>query len=308
MQDRQQEFAILAEEIKKLKEQRNAVILAHLYQRPEVQDVADFIGDSLALSQQAAQTDAEVIVFCGVHFMAESAAILSPDKTVLLPEEKAGCPMADMITAEELRAKKKEHPNAVVVCYVNSSAEVKAESDVCCTSANAVKVVQSLPEDAEILFVPDQNLGHWVGLQTGRRIIYWEGYCNTHHRLQGDDIRRAKAEHPEALVLVHPECQPEVVAMADGVFSTSGMIKYAKESPAREFILGTEMGILHQLGKECPGKEFYMASNKLICPNMKSTTLEKVKWALEELEPRITVPEEIRVKAIDSLDKMLAVK
>ncbi|MHB8172634.1 MAG: quinolinate synthase NadA [Thermincolia bacterium] len=308
MQDRQQEFILLAEEIKKLKEQHNAVILAHLYQRPEVQDVADFVGDSLALSQQAAQTDAEVIVFCGVHFMAESAAILSPDKIVLLPEEKAGCPMADMITAEELRAKKKEHPKAIVVCYVNSSAEVKAESDICCTSANAVKVVQSLPEDAEILFVPDQNLGHWVGMQTGRKIIYWEGYCNTHHRLKGDDIRKAKAEHPDALILVHPECQPEVVAMADGVFSTSGMIKYAKESPAKEFILGTEMGILHQLSKECPGKQFYMASSKLICPNMKSTTLEKVKWSLEELEPRITVSEDIRVKAIDSLDKMLAVK
>jgi len=308
MQSKQPEDIQLVEEIKKLREQHNAVILAHLYQRPEIQEIADFTGDSLALAQQAAQTNAEVIVFCGVHFMAESAAILSPDKIVLLPEEKAGCPMADMITAEQLRAKKREHPNAIVVCYVNSSAEVKAESDICCTSANAVKVVQSLPEDAEILFVPDRNLGHWVGLQSDRSIIYWEGYCNTHHRLKADDIRRTKAEHPEALILVHPECQPEVVALADGVFSTSGMIKYAKESPAQEFILGTEMGILHQLRKECPGKQFYMASDKLICPNMKATTLEKVKWALEELEPRITVPEEIRLKAIDSLEKMLAVK
>lgn len=298
----------LMEEIRQLKKQRNAVILAHLYQRPEVQEVADFVGDSLALSQKAAETDADVIVFCGVHFMAESAAILSPDKIVLLPEEKAGCPMADMVTAEALRQRKQELPNATVVCYVNSSAEVKAESDICCTSANAAKVVQSLPEDAQILFIPDRNLGHWVQQQTGREIVLWEGYCNTHERLTAEDIHKARAEHPEAVLLVHPECRPDVVELADGVFSTAGMIKYAKESSAKEFILGTESGILHEIQKACPDKTFYMASNKLICPNMKSTTLPKVKWALEDLEPRITVPEDIRNRAIFALEKMLAIK
>lgn len=298
----------LMEEIRQLKRQRNAVILAHLYQRPEVQEVADFVGDSLALSQKAAETDADVIVFCGVHFMAESAAILSPDKVVLLPEAKAGCPMADMVTAEALRQRKQELPNATVVCYVNSSAEVKAESDICCTSANAVKVVQSLPEDAQILFIPDRNLGHWVQKQSGRDIVLWEGYCNTHERLTADDIHKARLDHPEAVLLVHPECRPDVVEQADGVFSTAGMIKYAKESSAKEFILGTECGILHEIQKNCPNKVFHMATERLVCPNMKSTTLPKVKWALEDLQPRITVSEDIRKKSISALEKMLAIK
>lgn len=301
-------FTELSREILDLKKKSNAVILAHLYQRPEVQDVADFTGDSLGLSQQAAETDADVIVFCGVHFMAETAFILSPDKTVLLPEVNAGCPMADMVTAEALRKKKKEYPDAVVVCYVNSSAEVKAESDICCTSANAVKVVQSVPADKRILFVPDRNLGHYVGLQAGREIIYWEGYCNTHDKLTVEDIQKTKETHPEAEILVHPECRPEVVALADQVFSTSGMIKYATESKAREFIIGTESGILHQLHQKCPDKQFYLASKKLVCPNMKSTTLEKVKWALEEMQPRIMVPDSIREKAVVAVDKMMAVK
>jgi quinolinate synthase len=301
-------FAKLSREILDLKKRGNAVILAHLYQRPEVQDVADFTGDSLGLSQKAAETDADVIVFCGVHFMAETAFILSPDKTVLLPEVNAGCPMADMVTAETLRKKKKEYPDAVVVCYVNSSAEVKAESDICCTSANAVKVVQSVPADKRILFVPDRNLGHYVGLQAGREIIYWEGYCNTHDKLTVEDIQKTKGAHPEAEILVHPECRPEVVALADRVFSTSGMIKYAAESKAREFIIGTESGILHQLHQKCPDKQFYLASKKLVCPNMKSTTLEKVKWALEEMQPRIMVPDSIREKAVVAVDKMMAVK
>ncbi|WP_231684712.1 quinolinate synthase NadA [Phosphitispora fastidiosa] len=302
------EFSGLQNDILELKKKRNAVILAHLYQRPEVQDIADFTGDSLGLSEEAAKTDAEVIVFCGVHFMAETAAILSPQKTVLLPEVNAGCPMADMITADQLRAKKKECPDAVVVCYVNSSADVKAESDICCTSANAVKVVRSAPANKRILFVPDKNLGHYVGQQAGREVIYWEGFCNTHDRLSAEQLRKAKQTYPEALVMVHPECRPEVIALADRVFSTSGMIKFAKESDHKEFILGTEAGILHKIRKTAPGKKFHMASDELICPNMKATTLEKVKLSLEELQPRIMVPDEIRDKALGAVKRMIAVK
>ena len=302
------EISELQKEILELKAKHNAVILAHLYQRPEVQDIADFTGDSLGLSQEAAKTNADIIVFCGVHFMAETAAILSPQKTVLLPEINAGCPMADMITAEQLRAKKQECPDAVVICYVNSSAEVKAESDICCTSANALKVVRSVPVDRRVLFVPDKNLGHYVGQQSGREIIYWEGFCNTHDRLTADDVYKAKDEHPGALVIVHPECRPEVIALADQVFSTSGMIKYAKESTHNEFIIGTESGILHQISKTVPGKRFYMASEELICPNMKATSLEKLKLALEEMQPRIIVPDHIRQKALGAVERMIAVK
>ncbi|MEG6520607.1 quinolinate synthase NadA [Desulfotomaculum sp. 1211_IL3151] len=297
----------LTEDIKKLKKERNAIILAHVYQRPEVQEVADIIGDSLELSRRAAATDAEVIVFCGVHFMAESAAILSPDKIVLLPEENAGCPMADMVTAEELRAKKKEMPEALVVAYVNTSAEVKAESDICCTSANAVKIVQSIPEDKPIIFIPDKNLGAYVANQTGRPMTLWEGWCNTHDWVTTEEVTKAKQEHPEALVLIHPECRPEVVAMADYVSSTTGLIRFAKESTAKEFIIGTEAGILHQLYKQCPGKEFFLATKRLVCPNMKATTLAKVKEALVTMQPQITVPPEIREKSLRCLERMLHV-
>jgi len=297
----------LSGEIVRLKKERKAVILAHFYQRPEVQDVADFIGDSLGLSQRAAETDAEVIIFCGVHFMAESASILSPDKIVVLPDENAGCPMADMIDAVQLERKKQEYPNATVVCYVNTSAEVKAECDVACTSANAVKVVASLPEDKPILFVPDKNLGHYIVSQTGREMILWEGCCNTHDRLTAEEVLKAKDEHPEALVMVHPECRPEVVALADKVSSTAGMIRFARENDAREFIVGTEMGILHPLNKRCPDKQFYMASKKLVCPNMKKTTLDKVHQALVNLEPRVKVSKELRGQAIRCLERMLAV-
>lgn len=297
----------LSKEIIRLKKERKAIILAHVYQRPEVQDVADFVGDSLGLSQQAANTDAEVIVFCGVHFMAESASILSPDKIVVLPDENAGCPMADMVNAVELERKKQEIPGAIVVCYVNTSAEVKALSDIACTSANAVKVVASLPEEKPILFIPDKNLGSYITSRTGREMILWEGYCNTHDRLTPEDIFMAKAEHPEALVLVHPECRPEVVALADSVASTTGMIRFARESNAREFIVGTESGILHPLHKQCPDKQFYLASNKLVCPNMKRTTLDKVHRALVNLEPRVTVPKETREQAIRCLERMLAI-
>ncbi|AEG58539.1 quinolinate synthase NadA [Desulforamulus ruminis] len=298
----------LTEEIQKLKKERNAIILAHVYQRPEVQEVADIIGDSLELSRKAAATDADVIVFCGVHFMAESAAILSPDKVILLPEENAGCPMADMVTAEELRIKKQQLPEAVVVAYVNTSAEVKAECDICCTSANAVKIVQSIPQDKEIIFIPDKNLGMYVASKTGRPMTLWEGWCNTHDWVTPEEVLRAKEEHPEALVLIHPECRPEVVALADYVSSTTGLIKFARENEAKEYIVGTESGILHQLYKQCPGKEFYLATKRLVCPNMKATTLDKVKRALEIMQPQITVPQEIREKALACLERMLAVK
>jgi quinolinate synthase len=304
----QKKIQELSEKILKLKKERKAVILAHFYQRPEVQDVADFIGDSLGLSQQAADTDAEVIIFCGVQFMAESASILSPGKIVVLPDEQAGCPMADMIDAVQLVRKKQEMPGAIVVCYVNTSAEVKAECDIACTSANAVRIVASLPPDRPILFVPDKNLGHYITAQTGREMILWEGCCNTHDNLTAADVLSAKAEHPEALVMVHPECRPEVVDLADKVTSTAGMIDFAAASAAREFIVGTEMGILHPLKKRCPDKQFYLASKKLMCPNMKKTTLDKVYQALITLEPRVKVPMEIRERAIVCLERMLAIK
>src|SRR5665648_6001 len=295
----------LAEEIKVLKKERKAVILAHYYQTPEIQEIADFVGDSLQLSQQAANTDAEVIVFCGVHFMAESAAILSPDKVVILPDSKAGCPMADMVDAEGLRAYKKRVPGVKVVCYVNSSAEVKAESDICCTSANAVKVVQSL-QSQDILFIPDENLGRYVAQILGRTLQLWPGYCKTHDRLTKNDILKAREEHPLAKVIVHPECREEVCQEADYIGSTAGLIAYAQKSEKQEFIVGTESGILHRLHQVCPDKEFYLASERLVCPNMKLTSLVKVRDALITLTPRITVKEEIRVKAKEALDRMLA--
>jgi quinolinate synthase len=299
----------LSQEIQSLKEKRKAVILSHFYQRPEVQEVADFVGDSLELSRKAAETDAEVIVFCGVHFMAESAAILSPGKTVLLPEREAGCPMADMVDAEALRARKSRLPGAVVVCYVNTSAEVKAESDIACTSANAVSVVNSIPGDRPVLFIPDKNLGSFVAGKAARdNITVWEGFCSTHDKLTRGDVLKAKADHPGALVLAHPECRQEVLEHADAVASTSGMLRFAEESTAREFIVCTEKGILHQFGKRCPDKKFYLASSKLVCPNMKATTLDKVHRALVTMEPRVTVPAGVRERALKCLERMLEVK
>lgn len=298
-------FETLAAEINVLKKERKAVILAHYYQRPEVQDIADFVGDSLQLSQQAANTDAEVIVFCGVHFMAESAAILSPNKVVILPEQKAGCPMADMVDADGLRAYKKRVPGVQVVCYVNSSAEVKAESDICCTSSNAVKVVESLKGD-NILFIPDENLGRYAAKILGRSLQFWPGYCKTHDRLSKEDIQMAKNAHPLAKVIVHPECREDICEEADYVGSTAGLIKYAQSSEDQEFIVGTESGILHRLRQVCPDKKFYLASERLVCPNMKMTTLEKVRDALKTLSPCVTVDEEIRTKAKAALERMLA--
>ena len=297
----------LADKIKELKSQRKAVILAHNYQLGEVQDIADFTGDSLELSRKAVKTDAEIIVFCGVKFMAETAAILSPGKTVLLPDKHAGCPLADMITAQQLRELKSKHPDALVVCYVNSSAEVKAESDYCCTSANAVEIVDSLPAGKEIIFVPDQHLGRFVIEKTGREMILWPGYCVTHATISADDIKNARKEHPDAIVMAHPECNEPVKALSDQILSTGQMLKFAKRAENRKFIVATENGIIHTLKKENPDKEFFPASSRAICPNMKRITLEKVLWSLEDMQYRITVPPQIVRNAKNALDRMVAV-
>jgi quinolinate synthase len=295
----------LREKILQLKKKRNAIILAHNYQIGEIQDLADFSGDSLKLSQQAAQTDAEVIVFCGVHFMAETAAMLSPDKTVLLPDLNAGCPMANMITAEQLRLEKRKNPGSPVVCYVNSTADVKAECDVCCTSSNSIKVVESLNNERPIIFVPDKYLGSYTATKTKKKLILWPGYCPTHMKISVDDIVNLKNQRPEAEILVHPECRPEVIAKADYVLSTDGIIKRTRQSSAREFVIGTETGILHRLRKENPGKTFLPASERAVCPNMKSITLEKVLWSLERMEFQVAVPSPIRDKAVGSVNRML---
>ncbi|MGA2322582.1 MAG: quinolinate synthase NadA [Sedimentisphaerales bacterium] len=297
----------LIKKIKELKAERNAIILAHNYQPGEIQDIADFTGDSLALSVKAAATDAEVIVFCGVKFMAETAAILSPGKTVLLPDKNAGCPMADMITGEQLRELKRKNPGELVVCYVNSSAEVKAESDYCCTSANAVEVVESLPKDSKIIFVPDQHLGRFVVEKTGREMILWPGYCPTHVFITEDDIKKAREMHPGAVVMAHPECTEPVKAVSDKLLSTGQMLKFAKQSDAKRFIIATETGIIHTLKKENPGKEFFPATTRALCPNMKRITLDKVLWSLEDMHYKITVPADIAARAKKSLEKMVAI-
>ncbi|MFC1873913.1 quinolinate synthase NadA [Chloroflexota bacterium] len=297
----------LINKITGLKKEKNAIILAHNYQLGEVQDIADFIGDSLELSQKAAKTDAAIIVFCGVQFMAETAAIICPDKTVLLPEMHAGCPMANMVTVKRLREEKKKHPKATVVCYVNSTAAVKAESDICCTSANAVSVIERVADSEEIMFIPDQHLGSYVASQTGREMILWPGYCPTHVRIQPQDITRLKADYPQAKVIIHPECRTEVVALADRVLSTGGMIRFARETEAKEIIVGTEIGIIHRLKKENPGKKFIPASEQAVCPRMKLITLETVLWSLEQMTHRIRVPETTRLKAKTAVDRMLEV-
>jgi len=293
--------------IKKLKDEHRAVILAHNYQPGEIQDLADFTGDSLGLSIKAAETDADVIVFCGVQFMAETAAILSPEKTVLLPDKSAGCPMADMITAEQLRQLKKEYPDALVVCYVNSSAEVKADSDYCCTSANAVEVVNSLPKDRRIIFVPDQHLGRFAAERTGRDLVLWPGYCATHVVITEDNIKSAKAKYPDAIVMTHPECTEPVKELSDELLSTSQMLKFAARSTAKRFIIATEIGIIHALKKQEPQAEFTPASERAICPNMKKITMEKIVWALEDMQYKISVPQAIREKAKKALDKMVEI-
>ncbi len=296
----------LIEEIFRLKKEKDAVILAHNYQTGDVQDIADFTGDSLELSRIAAAQEADVIVFCGVDFMAETAAVLSPEKTVLLPAADAGCPMADMITAGELRILKQRFPEAAVVCYVNTTAEVKAESDICCTSANAVKVVGSLSEE-QVLFVPDRNLGRYVARFTDKEILPWEGFCFVHDRITPEDAIRSREAHPDAELLVHPECRPEVIDLADHVFSTSGMIRHVCSGSGKEFIIGTETGILHTLEKNCPDKLCYPLSPRAVCTTMKRTDLPKVHRALETLTPRVTVPEDIAKKARRAIQRMLDV-
>jgi quinolinate synthase len=297
----------LAAAIRDLAAKRNAVILAHNYQRAEVQDVADFVGDSLGLSRAAASTEAEVIIFCGVHFMAETAKLLAPDKTVILPEPDAGCPMADMITGEKLAAWKAEYPGVPVVTYVNSTAEVKALTDVCCTSANAPQVVRSMGAE-RILFAPDRNLAAWVAEQVpGVEIIAWQGFCPTHERIKAQHVLDAIAAHPGAEVMAHPECRPEALALADEVLSTSGMLRRAAESSATEFIVVTEEGLLHGLQKAAPGKRFFTVDPCAVCPNMKKTTLEKVLASLETLDARIEVPQEIAQAALASVERMVAI-
>mgnify|MGYP001765657322 FL=1 len=296
------------EQIKKIKKERNAVILVHNYQLPEVHDIADHVGDSLGLSIEAAKTDADVIVFCGVHFMAETAKILSPQKTVLLPDKDAGCPMADMIDAGSLKELKAKHPGAVALCYVNTSAAVKAECDYCCTSANAEKMVRHiLTSHDEIIFVPDKYLATYVSSQVGRQFILWNGYCPTHANILPEHIFQAKQLHPQAKVLVHPECRPELTALADVVASTEGMCRYAKESAETEFIIGTEIGIIYRMQKENPGKNFYPASDKAICPTMKRINLEKVLRSLTDLVHEITIPQDIMDRARLSIERMLKI-
>lgn len=297
----------LIDKIKKLKEKKQAVILSHNYQSGEIQDIADFVGDSLDLSRQAAETKAKMIVFCGVHFMAEIAKILSPEKIVLLPDRNAGCPMADMVSVEEVRKLKVKHPQALVVSYVNTHAEVKAESDYCCTSANGIKVINSLPKDKEIIFTPDWCLGNYITTQTNRALILCNGFCPTHHRILKKNILFLKEKYPNAAVIVHPECTPDVIEIADKILGTGGMCKYVRQSSATEFIVGTENGLLHRLNKENPDKRFYPASELAECPNMKLTTLEKVLWALEEENYQIEVPMDIAKKAKLAIDRMLAI-
>jgi len=323
--------SILRDKIQKLKKELNAIILAHNYQRPEVQDIADITGDSLELSRTAAKTSHQVIVFCGVHFMAESASILSPDKTVLLPEITAGCPMADMVTVTGPRKTrrdfytdklgiafefpdeftlldmKKKYPGVPIVAYVNTSAAVKAASDICCTSSNVVKVVESLKEDT-VICIPDRNLSGYAAARTRKKIITWDGFCNVHQgHLDVEDVNKARALHPDALLVVHPECPTVIQDMADRIASTSGMLRFCRESSHKEFIIGTEEGLLHRLRKESPDKIFILASNEMVCPNMKRTKLESVLLAMENMHHVIKVPEDIRVPAKRALDRMLEI-
>ena len=297
----------LKDEITALKEKHNAIILAHNYQLDEVQEIADYTGDSFGLSKLAASTTADVIVFCGVKFMAESAYILSPEKTVLQPDLKAGCPLAESINPEELQAKKEEYPEAAVVCYVNSSAEIKALSDICCTSSNAAGIVNSLEEN-QVLFVPDKNLADYVAGNTEKEIIPWDGCCATHNAVTAADVHELRNLYPDGIVTVHPECRPEVIALADHVGSTAEMIRFAKETDSEKIIIGTEMGTLYKLKKDNPDKKFYLLSRELVCSDMKLNNLEKIKAALETMQHQVNVPENIRKAAFRSLDRMLQVK
>ena len=301
------DHSIVQAEFRRLAQEKGAVILAHNYQRPEVQDVADIVGDSLGLSRQAAASTARMIVFCGVHFMAETAAILAPDRPVIAPEVQAGCPMADMVDAEGLAALKAQHPQAVVVSYVNTTAAVKALSDICCTSANAVQIMRSVPAAQEIIFTPDRNLGAWAAKKAGREVILWPGFCPTHDLIQVDDVEKARAAHPGAKVVVHPECDPAVSEIADAVESTAGMIRFCREDDAQEYLIGTETGMLYRLSKDVPGKRFYPVTDMSVCPHMKLTTLDKVLRALRAGGPVVTVDAETRAKALRAVQRMIEV-
>ena len=303
LSERQAEYI---DKIDELRRERRAVILAHNYQRPEIQELADFTGDSLGLAQRATETDAETIVFCGVYFMAETAHILNPEKLVLTPDAQAGCPLADMVTADGLLALKKKHPGVPVVCYVNSSASVKAVSDICCTSSNAVSIVNSLAED-EVIFVPDGNLGRYVAGQTGKKVLSWPGYCPTHRRITSERIREIKKEVPGALFMAHPECDDDVLALADHICSTSGMYKFAQETDAVDLIVGSEVGMLHRLQLDSPQKNFIMPGPDIICPNMKLTTLKKVYLSLLNEETRVVLPEDVRARAENATARMVKV-
>lgn len=300
-------LSVLQKEIRQLLKEKNAVLLAHYYQRAEIQEIADILGDSLALSMEAARTDAEVLVFAGVHFMAESASILSPDKTVLLPKPDAGCPLADMITPEKLSTARKNHPHAAVVTYINSSAAIKAMSDICCTSANAVKIVNSLRDAKEILMVPDGNLACYVAGLTDKKIIPWEGYCPVHHHLTAEDVLKRKEKYPRATFAAHPECRPEVLALADYVGSTTGIIRYAGQEGFKEMLVGTEQGVFYQLKKQNPGKTFIPISDQMICADMKKITLKDILAAITGMKTVVKVPEEVRIPAKKALDRMLAI-
>jgi quinolinate synthase len=305
--DRADDVSALKGTIRERLKERNAILLAHNYQPPEIQDIADLCGDSLELSMRAARTEADVIVFCGVHFMAETASILCPNKKVLLPVPSAGCPMADMITVEGLRKRKAELADVVVISYVNTTAEVKAESDLCCTSANAIAVANSVSQGRTLFMTPDRNLARYTRKHTGRDIRYWDGFCPIHDDLTVEDVRRAREAHPGALFIAHPECRLEVLDLADAVRSTSGMIAYAGTSKAREFIIGTEVGILHPLSKAHPGKRFVPASNRMVCPDMKKIGLQHILSTLETLEPEVKVPKEIADRARGAVERMLRI-
>jgi len=302
-----EQYIDMIQKIESLKKERKAIILAHLYQPAEIQEIADFTGDSFGLSQKAAQTDAEVIVFCGVRFMAETANILSPEKITLLPAEDAGCRMFDDTLSSQLKKLLAQKPEALVVSYVNTPADVKAMSDICCTSANALAVVESLPKTREIIFVPDRNLGSYVEEKSGRKMYCWQGACPTHANLALSELNSCRKKHPAALVLMHPECTLELRGEADYVGSTTGIIEYAKASVADEFIVATECGVLYKLQEDCPNKKFYLAAPSLVCSNMKKTTLEKVYKALLHLEPRVIVEESVRKKAVAGLNRMLEI-
>lgn len=301
------DYLAIEAEIRELASERQAVILAHNYQRPEVQDVADYRGDSLGLSQRAARSPARMIVFCGVDFMAETAAILAPERKVVIPEPRAGCPMAAMVDVEGLLALKAEHPGAAVVSYVNTTAAVKAVSDICCTSANVVRVIQSIPAGRKIIFTPDCNLGSWAAKKSGRELILWPGFCPTHDLITVQDVLKARTEHPQAKVVVHPECRPEVTAMADAVESTSGMIRFCREDSGGEFLIGTELGMIYRLSKDIPEKRFYPVTDVSVCPNMKLTTLDKVLRALKNESPVVSVPEDVRERAMYAVQRMIEV-